>query len=133
MNRLRVSLAGYFIDFRTSRISQSDGTGHLVESFAGRIIKGTSQNFILSVVLYIHKMRVSAGYHKAHKRRFQFRGCKEICTDMSFDMMHTDKRKICAEGDCLCFRNTDQKRAHKSRAVGYRNGIQISETYFRLF
>ena len=131
-NRIGISLLRQTVNFRAARISESDRARHLVKCLARRVISGSSDDLILPVILHHDKMRVSAGCHKAHKRRLQLLMFDIICADMSADMMHTNQRKSGRKADCLRLRYTDQQCADQSGAVGDGDGCNIPQRQLRL-
>ncbi len=130
---MRISLLCSLVDLRSSRISESDGAGNLVECLTRRIIARAAENHVFAVIANQHKVRVPAADHKADKGRCKLRGCDEIRTDMPLDVMHADQRFPCSEGEPLRRGNTDQKCADQSRPARHRDRVEIVKTLSRRF
>ena len=129
MNCLRVTFFCHLIDLRTARITKPDRSCHLVKCLSCRIITGFTDDLILSVIFYDNKMRMSARYHKAGKRRLQFLMFNKIGADMSFDMMHSDKWLIRCKCDRFCFRYPDKKCTNQPRSICNCNGSHIIQCH----
>ena len=126
---MRISLFCSLIYLRTSRIAESNGTGHLIKCLACCVISGAANDFKLSVILYNNQMGMSARHDQAHKRRFQIRVLNVVCRHMSLNVMDTHKGFLCRKSNGFCLSHTNQKSPHKPRAVGHANGIHICQSY----
>ena len=109
-----------------SGVPQADRARHLVKRLARRVISVSAQ-ILVSVVLHLDQVGVSAGYHQAVQnggsspRIFNIVGA-----DISaLDVVHPHQGDPCGKALCLCCGNTDQERAQLGRAVGHRDGIHF--------
>ena len=118
-NGIRIAFFRYFIDFGTAGIAETDSPRHLIEGFARGIIPCPSDDFVLPVIFYHYKMGMSAGNHKADKRRLQILIFYKIGADMSFDMMDSDQRLVRGKRYGLCCGYSYQKRPHQAGAIGH--------------
>ena len=128
-----VSLLRTLLQLRASRISQSHGSGNLVEGLSRRIISGSSIDFDFSVVLHIQQMTVPTTGHQANIGRNAILMSKIICRNMPFNMMYRNQGLLNGIGQSLGFGDSHQKRAYQSGAVGYRHRRKIGKAFPRLF
>ena len=75
---------------------------------------------------------MSAGHDLTYKRRFQVWVLDKVCGYMALDMMDRHKRFLCCVSDSLCGRNTNEKRAHKTRTVCHSDGCDLVQCHVRL-
>ena len=64
LNRFFIAFSCQSFDLWTSRIAETDGPGHLVKGLSRSIVPSTPDDFIDTVIFYIHQMCMSAGYNK---------------------------------------------------------------------
>ena len=129
---MRISLFCRLVNLRSARISESDRAGNLIESLSGRVIHRASDDLKLAVILYDHKVGMSAGHDLADKRRLQIRMLDKVRGNMSLDVMDRDQRFLCRIGDRLRSRNSDKKSTHKTRTVSHRDRRDLAQSHMRL-
>ena len=120
-----IAFFGCCIDFRAAGITHTDGTGNFVISLTSGVISGSAQNFVFAIIGHIHQMRMTAGNHQRHIRRFKILIFNVVCTDMSFDVMDTHKGFICRKSKGLGFCQTYQQRPHQTWAISHTDGVNV--------
>ena len=123
---VRIALAGQPVDFRSTRIAQSQQAGHLVEGLAGCVVARTSQQRMPEAFLDAHELGVAAGDNQAQvgkRRRGRF---DEDRVDMAFQMVDPDQRTSQPQRKGFGKAQTHQQRADQPRSVGDGDSVEVA-------
>ena len=105
------------VDVDSAGVGESHSSCALVETFACRVVVGSSHYAELSIAEHLDYMAVTAACHKAEVRRFKVGEGQIIGGDMTCDMMNRYQRLSRGHCKSLCEAYSHKESAYKSRGV----------------
>lgn len=117
-----ISIPGFALDLRATRITQTDELRDLVESLSCSVVDGLAKHPMLAETAGMDEHGMSARNHQRHECFWiELRGI-----EMRFHVM--DRDECFSETQCksACGRNTHQQRAGEPGAARDSNGIKLT-------
>jgi hypothetical protein len=124
--------SGLVIDRRTSRISEAEEPGDLVERLTGRVVDGLAEQSITAVVAHLDQHGVAAGDQQHDQRQLQGLVLEERRVQVCLHVVHADERHAPCHRQRLGGRHADQQRTHQTRADRARHRVDATRLDTRL-
>src|SRR5579872_1389960 len=129
-----------------SRVAQAENARHFIKRFSGGVVASLAEQFVLSMLTHQHKLAMRPGDNETDKRENGVAililpeilgGISSICSfsfsvfvqpvgiNMGFEMIDANKWEITGKRECFPCRETNEKRACQSWAIGRGDGVNI--------
>jgi len=116
---------GQLRELRAARIRQPQELGALVEGLPGRIVAAGAQHAVATHAGRLDQQRVPAGHQQRQvreRRRIRF---QERRQQMSFEVMHADRRHAPRVGEAARQRGAGKQRADEAGACGVGDPVEL--------
>ncbi|MCY1443021.1 hypothetical protein D9M71_594160 [compost metagenome] len=112
-------------DLRASGVTEADQLGGLVEGFAGGIVHRFAKQRVAADAIHPYQLGMAAGNQQGDEgelRRLLFQHGRQ---QMTFHMMHAERRHPPGEGQGLGTGGAHQQRAHQAGAGGIGDAVDV--------
>ena len=126
---VRVAALRQPVQHRAARIAEAEPFGDLVVCLAGRIVAGLAQQPVGTLAFEQEETRVPPGDHQRQRRVGDVAAFQIAGPDVPLDVIHAHQRNAAGEREGLGERDPGKQRSNESRAVGYRNRLDVREPH----
>ncbi len=118
-------LCGQPGDFRPTGIIEAHHFGSFVERFAGGIVEGFAQQFVLADSINPDELRMAARDQQSDEREFWRLRLQHRRQQVAFHVVHAQGRNPPGKGQRLGAGSAHQQRPHQARAGGVGDAIDL--------
>jgi hypothetical protein len=113
------------LEWRASRVTQSQQVRDLVERLTSSIIQSLPEETVFPPGWNVEQHRVASAHKQPDERGLKLRIFQSGGKEVALKMIHPEQRPVTAECECLAVHHPDKKSPDQARSGGDRDPINL--------